>query len=365
MTISSSPRLRPLITNLVFVVICLGFGIWGAYDYWVRIPEQERLCDRYDDLLAQKAELIQRNQGTSPSNVSADSKRYDEIESELATFSSPPQRPGAFDRAVQLWAYTVGCGILGTPYFLWASLQLLRRKFRLDEDGTLHAPEGVVKRQDIADIDMSRWMRKSIATVVAKDGTRVELDDYKFKDLHLIVGAIAHRFYPDQWTEEARKVKTGTSRKRILFVCTANAARSIMAEAIANQKHGAKLEASSAGTKPAGQLSQGALDTLKHHGLTAEGLRSKAMSDAVDNGYDLVITLCDSAAAECPTVANATTVHWPLPDPSATENPRATMNQIFESLDQALTELSESEDLVESARAITTKIQSAWTASAR
>ena len=60
---------------------------------------------------------------------------------------------------------------------------------------------------DIADIDMSQWMKKSIAQLGHTDGRRIALDDYLYQDLHLIVGAIAARLHPEQWDEQARIVK--------------------------------------------------------------------------------------------------------------------------------------------------------------
>ena len=57
---------------------------------------------------------------------------------------------------------------------------------------------------------MTRWMSKSIAHVVHTNGTRAKLDDYQHKDLHLIVGAIASRIQPKEWTPDARPVKAET-----------------------------------------------------------------------------------------------------------------------------------------------------------
>ena len=79
------------------------------------------------------------------------------------------------------------------------------KKYRLDDDGTLTAPGGgSIAASDIEDIDMSKWMSKSIATIKVRGGRTVVLDDYKFRNSHLIVGAIASRIYPDAWTSDAR-----------------------------------------------------------------------------------------------------------------------------------------------------------------
>jgi hypothetical protein len=127
---------------------------------------------------------------------------------QLIDQAGSPKKPNKFDRLTQ-WAFIL-C-LPCTPYFLWLWARARRRSYRLDDDGTLHLPEteGAWAREDIADIDMDRWMAKSVAWAVHRDGRRAKLDDYLYKDLHLIVGALAHRFHPDQWEENAKQVKAG------------------------------------------------------------------------------------------------------------------------------------------------------------
>ena len=93
------------------------------------------------------------------------------------------------------------------PYFLWVYYRTKRQVYELDDDGTLHSLLGEWPADSIADIDMSKWMAKSIAHVVHTDGTRLKLDDFKHKNLHLIIGAIASRLYPEDWNEDAKIVK--------------------------------------------------------------------------------------------------------------------------------------------------------------
>ncbi|MHC4710004.1 MAG: hypothetical protein ACYTA3_06190 [Planctomycetota bacterium] len=109
--------------------------------------------------------------------------------------------PGKYDRLTQ-WAF-IAC-LPFAPYFFGMYFVAKRRRYTLDDDGTLHTPAGTWQADEIADIDMNRWMAKSIAWVVPRDGARVKLDDYKFKGLHQIVGAIASRLYPDDWDKDAR-----------------------------------------------------------------------------------------------------------------------------------------------------------------
>ena len=97
------------------------------------------------------------------------------------------------------------------PYYIWSIVVNRRRRYALDADGTLHLPGEIWSPKDVADIDMRRWMKASKAWVVHTDGHRVLLDDYLFKGIFRIVGELAAARYPDQWTDEAKKVKADAS----------------------------------------------------------------------------------------------------------------------------------------------------------
>lgn len=108
----------------------------------------------------------------------------------------------------------------------------------------------------------------------------------------------------------------------VLFVCTGNAGRSIIAEALANQLSKGRLCAFSAGSLPKGQVSANAIAALRTAGFSTEGLRSKSweeFSGADAPKMDLIITVCDRAANEtCPIwPGHPTTAHWSIPDPSS------------------------------------------------
>ena len=87
--------------------------------------------------------------------------------------------------------------------------------------------------------------------------------------------------------------------KKVLFLCTGNSCRSQMAEAIVNARLGGEWQAASAGTKPAGYLHPKALAALAEIGIRHEG-RSKLAGEFQGVDFDLVVTVCDSAAEDCP-----------------------------------------------------------------
>ena len=134
-------------------------------------------------------------------------------------------------------------------------------------------------------------------------------------------------------------------RSKILFVCTHNRCRSVLGEVIANTKHSDIFEAYSAGSAPAGEVHPLTLRYLKARDLPVEGLKSQSWDDFEDEGLDLVITVCDSAANEiCPLWMGETPrLHWGMPDPSRVEGSEQEVKRAFynvmDALDAKLSEL--------------------------
>jgi arsenate reductase len=110
------------------------------------------------------------------------------------------------------------------------------------------------------------------------------------------------------------------TRRKVLFLCTGNSCRSQMAEAIVNARLGDQWEAVSAGTQPAGYVHPKALAALAEIGIQHEG-RSKLADEFRGMNFDLVVTVCDSAAEECPLwLGKGLKVHHSFPDPAKTDD---------------------------------------------
>ncbi len=106
-------------------------------------------------------------------------------------------------------------------------------------------------------------------------------------------------------------------KKRVLFLCTGNAARSQMAEALARAFHGDVMEPVSAGSRPAGWVHPLAVKAMADVGVDISNARSKGASEFLDEPFDVVVTVCDSAAKDCPMWPGAKRIeHWSIVDPS-------------------------------------------------
>jgi arsenate reductase (thioredoxin) len=108
--------------------------------------------------------------------------------------------------------------------------------------------------------------------------------------------------------------------KKVLFLCTGNSCRSQMAEAIINARWAETWQAFSAGTKPTGYVHPKAISALSEIGINHVGT-SKRADEFRDVNFDLVVTVCDSAAEECPIwLGKGKRLHHSFPDPAATDN---------------------------------------------
>ena len=127
---------------------------------------------------------------------------------------------------------------------------------------------------------------------------------------------------------------------KILYICTHNRCRSILSEAITNHVAAGRIEARSAGSQPSGKVHPLSIHYLQEAGIPVAGLKSQSWDEFEHFTPDVVVTVCDSAAAEaCPVwFGNTVKVHWGLTDPSKIDGSEEEKAQGFRACIAQITE---------------------------
>ncbi len=118
------------------------------------------------------------------------------------------------------------------------------------------------------------------------------------------------------------------SKKRVLFICTGNRARSQMGEGLLRHLAGDRFEVHSAGTLPSG-LAEQTIEVMGEIGIDVSGQWSKHVDEFASQSFDYVITVCDVARGECPVFPGGAQMHWSVEDPSDTYARGGTLIQAF------------------------------------
>jgi len=126
-------------------------------------------------------------------------------------------------------------------------------------------------------------------------------------------------------------------KKRVLFLCTGNSARSQMAEGLLRHKAGDRFEVFSAGTHPKGMHPR-SIDVMKEIGIDISKQTSKDVASYANRKFDYVITVCDRAKQECPVFPGAEPIHWGFDDPAdaSQDNQVAVFRRVRDEIRQRL-----------------------------
>ncbi|GIV95682.1 MAG: arsenate reductase [Herpetosiphonaceae bacterium] len=125
-------------------------------------------------------------------------------------------------------------------------------------------------------------------------------------------------------------------KRRVLILCTGNSARSQMAEGLLRNLAGERIDVFSAGTRPS-TVHPLAVRAMAERGIDISQQRSKHLNEFLDQPFDEVITVCDSAAESCPLFPGpARRIHWSFPDPAAAEGSEEERLAVFRHVRDAI-----------------------------
>ncbi len=246
MALKTTLATRYWLKTIVMALVCVVLGLWGIWDYVVAIPRDIEAYSRAtflreviqpaldvefgsqerDDATVVLNAALEEDDGLDPqwsdalvvfggavsgNNVDSQQKAKDLLETYLNKYGNVTQ-PSRFDRPMQ-WVFIL-CLPFGFYYFgAYLKMSNRAKKYLLDDDGTLTTPEGTWTAEEIEGIDMDRWISKTgkarttwTAKVIVKGHAPVLLDDYVYKDMHLVIGKLAHKYYPKEWTPLAKRV---------------------------------------------------------------------------------------------------------------------------------------------------------------
>jgi ArsR family transcriptional regulator, arsenate/arsenite/antimonite-responsive transcriptional repressor / arsenate reductase (thioredoxin) len=213
----------------------------------------------------------------------------------------------------------------------WRLLEALARSDRRVQD--LVALLG--QPQNLVSYHLGRLRQQALVTerrsVADRRDVYYSLDLERLRGLYFATGEKLHPgigAVPEG--QRSAVAKAAQPRRRVLFLCTHNSARSQMAEGILRHLGGDAVEVWSAGTEPS-RVHPLAIQAMEARGIDIRDQRSKAMDELLGDRFDYVITVCDRASEACPVFPGAPErIHWSIPDPAAVEGSDEARYQAFD-----------------------------------
>lgn len=202
MAITSTLAPRYFIRRLLLAALFIGVGVFAGYQGWVTYPAQRTAWLEYQELLALEEQQVQGQEIGGSALAPADLARLDTLR---ARYTKPPRHDRTeFDIILARWVFVPLC----IPIGLFAIITVLierRKRWVLQDDGTLVAPEGTFPARQITGIDLVRWIDKSIAAVHINGGPRqpggrsIRLDAFIHDGIEDMVLALEQRFHPERF----------------------------------------------------------------------------------------------------------------------------------------------------------------------
>ncbi|MCH2144569.1 MAG: hypothetical protein MK082_05415 [Phycisphaerales bacterium] len=211
---------------LVLTVLCAVSAVYGAWQYWFRIPERDRTYVEYMTAVEQVAALEETSRKKQEIGIKLSEEEvaaYNAAEQILSQYADDkPQRPSKYDGLISLVVWFIG-GASGIPFLVWPIWKYRNGGWILDQDGSIRTPKGdTIPGDQITGIDMSTWRglinpqasNKSTwqAKLELKDKRTLVLDDYPWDGMSRIIGHFAHHFHPSTWDENGEPIEEGITR---------------------------------------------------------------------------------------------------------------------------------------------------------
>jgi len=213
----------------------------------------------------------------------------------------------------------------------WRLLQTLAHSDRRVQDlvALLGQPQNLVSYH-LGRLRQQALVRERRSAADRRD-VYYSLDLERLRGLYLATGETLHPgMGAGQEAPGFMVARTGQHRRRVLFLCTHNSARSQMAEGILRHLGGETVEVWSAGTEPS-RVHPLAIRAMAARGIDIRGQRSKGLDEFLDQTFDYVITVCDRANETCPVFPGAPErIHWSIPDPAAVEGSEKVRYRAFD-----------------------------------
>lgn len=211
MLIETKVAKRYWVRKALLTLMFFGFGCLALYDGIVKYPKEIDAWSEY----SRYNSLKERKNTSALSRAEAQEFALLDTKFSDPSVRQPRER---HERDIRIQYTLAAICFPASAVFVLTWLLSARRKYIIREDGTLVAPEGVFPADSLTDVDMTKWMDKSIAVVEirggpAKGGTAVKLDAWIYDGLDEVIEKLARRFHPDEFSDQLPSLESQSQAK--------------------------------------------------------------------------------------------------------------------------------------------------------